>query len=166
MKEHTTLQRVTNALESASIGVTCIEIWPPEEDGRVSVSVVVRPRPDPICLIGIDPDNQDHKTAVINSLNAAKLPDDPPAVPDPCGECAQGNCGDCQIKDGKPVKLYSPWDAAIAMLAGRTLLNQKQRECFWREWENGDCGFYENDDIAGYAVLANFSGLYEEAKYV
>jgi hypothetical protein len=47
MKDRTILQTITDALEAAGIGVSGIETWPPEEDGRVSVSIAIRPRPEP-----------------------------------------------------------------------------------------------------------------------
>jgi hypothetical protein len=43
----TILQKITDTLEAAGITVSGIETWPPEEDGRVSVSMTVRPRPEP-----------------------------------------------------------------------------------------------------------------------
>jgi hypothetical protein len=43
----TLLQKITDVLEAAGIGVSGIETWPPEEDGRISVSMTIRPRPEP-----------------------------------------------------------------------------------------------------------------------
>jgi hypothetical protein len=47
MEDRTILQKITNTLEAAGITVSGIETWPPEEDGRVSVSMTIRPRPEP-----------------------------------------------------------------------------------------------------------------------
>jgi hypothetical protein len=55
MKEKTILQQIIDTLEAVGIGVSGIETWPPEEDGRISVSMTIRPRPeaepepDPVC---------------------------------------------------------------------------------------------------------------------
>jgi hypothetical protein len=46
MKEQTILQKITDTLETAGINVSGIETWPPEEDGRISVSMTIRPRPE------------------------------------------------------------------------------------------------------------------------
>jgi hypothetical protein len=43
----TILQKITDDLEAAGITISGIETWPPEEDGRISVSLVIRPRPEP-----------------------------------------------------------------------------------------------------------------------
>jgi hypothetical protein len=43
----TILQKITDTLEAAGITVSGIETWPPEEDGRVSVSMTIRPQPEP-----------------------------------------------------------------------------------------------------------------------
>jgi hypothetical protein len=40
MKERTVLQRITDALEASGITVSAIETWPPDEDGRVSETMV------------------------------------------------------------------------------------------------------------------------------
>jgi hypothetical protein len=97
--------------------------------------------------------------AALDAINADKTPDDPPAVRDPCGECADLDCENCPIKDGTPIKLYDPKEAVIAMLAGRILRNEKMEKFFWK-----DNGFhYEGKAGKGWM---DFSGLYEEAKYV
>ena len=150
MKDRTILQQITDTLEAAGIGVSGIETWPPEEDGRVSVSMTIRPRPEPV-------------EAALDAINAGKAPDDPPAVRNPCGECDGTDCENCLAKSGTPVKLYDPKEAAAAMLAGRVLMNQKKEKCFWKNSLNG---FYILDGLGRYSNLFYFSGLYEEAKYV
>jgi hypothetical protein len=46
MKKQTILQKIIDALEAAGIGVSGAETWPPEEDGRVSANLTIRPRPE------------------------------------------------------------------------------------------------------------------------
>jgi hypothetical protein len=52
----TILQKITDTLEAAGITVSGIETWPPEEDGRVSVSMTIHLQPEP-------KSEQDEKTA-------------------------------------------------------------------------------------------------------
>jgi hypothetical protein len=117
-----------------------------------------------IRLVQFDPDEK--TAATLDAINAGKAPDDPPAVRSPCGECADPDCGNCQIRGGTPIKLYDPEEAAAAMLAGRILLNSKKEKCLWKVWENGEGRFCIEDDRKRYAILSDFSGLYEEARYV
>jgi hypothetical protein len=160
MENRTILQQITDTLEAAGIGVSGIETWPTEEDGRVSVSMTIRPRPEP-------EQTPDQKTAaVIDAINAGKAPDDPLVVRDPCAECTLRNCENCQLQNGTPIKLYGPGEAAAAMLAGRVLLNQKKEKCLWKIWENGEGRFCIEDDRKRYSILSDFTGLYEEARYV
>jgi hypothetical protein len=250
MKDRTILQKITETLEAAGIGVSGIETWP-EEDGRVSVNLTIRPRPEPkpdpaytdlyafietyleyddsrcesvktvyeeyenskspkqakklnefsfiknvtgyfaargkevkffpsfdikgkpdpcfsnIRLIRLDLDGPDEKTtAVLDTINADKAPDDPPVVRSPCGECADPDCDICPVKGHAPIKLYDPEEAAAAMLAGRVLLNHLKEKCLWKKWENGRASFCKEDGMGGYSDLFDLSGLYEEAKYV
>ncbi|MDR1452173.1 MAG: hypothetical protein LBI57_07605 [Helicobacteraceae bacterium] len=103
----------------------------------------------------------DRVESVLDTINANKSPDDPPAVRDPCGECANPDCFYCSLKDGTPIKLYDPKEAAAAMMAGRVLQNEKKEKCFW---END--GFRYEAKTGMRFVLADLSGLYEEARYV
>jgi hypothetical protein len=43
----TLLQKITDTLEAVGITVSGIETWPPEEDGRISVTLVIRPAQKP-----------------------------------------------------------------------------------------------------------------------
>jgi hypothetical protein len=153
MKDRTILQTITDTLEAAGISVSGIDTWPPEEDGRVSVSMTIRPR--------LEPETKTDIYAFLDAINADEAPDDPPAVRDPCRECADPDCFSCSLKDGTPIKLYDPKEAAAAMMAGRVLQNKKGEKCFW---END--GFRFEARTGQRFVLADFSGLYEEAKYV
>jgi hypothetical protein len=54
----------------------------------------------------------------------------------------------------------------MAMLKGRILLNAKKQQCFWRTWTNGMGKFQVEDPEGQYSALTDFSGLYEEGKYV
>jgi hypothetical protein len=251
MKDRTILQKITDTLEAAGISVSGIETWPPEEDGRVSVSMTIRPRPEPkldpaytdlyafietyleyddsccesvkrvyekyktckslepvnkldefcfirgvighfaargkgvkffpswddkgksdpclsnIRLIQLDQDGPDPKTAAaLDAINADKAPDDPPAVRDPCAGCADLNCENCPLKDGTPIKLYSPEEAADAMKKGRILRNEKGDKFYWKNRLNEGAGFWIEDAAGSYSFAGNLSGLYEEAKYV
>jgi hypothetical protein len=52
MKERTVLQRIADTLESSGIAVSSIETWPPDDEGRISVSLMVRV---PAGETGMDP---------------------------------------------------------------------------------------------------------------
>jgi hypothetical protein len=246
MKDRTILQTITDTLEAAGIGVSGIETWPPEEDGRVSVSMTIRPRPEPetktdvcafietffeynpahcetvntvyevykeyrsadpgrkvsryrfireilkffreagrrveykvihnddentvepcfinVCLRPCDPDQK--TAAALDAINADKAPDDPPAVRDPCGECANPDCFSCSLKDGTPIKLYDPKEAAAAMLAGRVLRDERGYFHFWKDCGKDKVGFWFRDEMGNVLPTNHFIGLYEEAKYV
>jgi hypothetical protein len=59
--------------------------------------------------------------------------------------------------------LYTPEEAAAAMLAGRVLQNGEKKRCYWKK----DIGNFVKDGTPGFpSILDNFSGLYEEARYV
>jgi hypothetical protein len=154
------LQRIADTLEAAGIGVSGIETWPLEEDGRVSVSMTIRPSPG----AGLVP--QDKTEATLGAINAGKSPDDPPAVRDPCGECATFDCFFHQTKNGTPITLSSPHHAAAAMLAGRVLKDERGYFHFWKDRGKDGEGFWFRDDKDSLYSVRDFSGLYEEAKYV
>jgi hypothetical protein len=163
MKNQTLLQKITDTLESIGIPVSGIEVWPPEEDGRVSVSLVIRPRPEPECA-GLD----EETAASLDRMNADKAPDDPPAARNPCGECTGPDCDTCPVKNGTPIKLYTPEEAADAMKRGRILRDEKGDLFYWAAGSDSDlgAGFYRKDKEGNVLPASNFSGLYEEAKYV
>jgi hypothetical protein len=158
MKNQTILQKITDTLEIAGIAVSGIEIWPAEEDGRISVSLAIRPRPEP---------TPDEKTsAIMDSINAGRGPGEAPVVRDPCGECASPDCDACHAKSDAPIKLYSPEKAVEAMLQGYVLRNGKGDKFYWRHWANGSAGFYQKDEEGSFSFAEDLSGLYEEAMYV
>jgi hypothetical protein len=116
--------------------------------------------------LGLRADPDKTETA-LNAINANKAPDDPPAVPDPCAACADMNCDCCPLKDGTPIKLYDPKEAAAAMLAGRVLKNDKGWLFFWEDSSSDDkAGFFFQDEKGDIDRVRDFSGLYEEARYV
>jgi hypothetical protein len=181
MKNQTLLQKITDILEAAGIGVSGIETWPPEEDGRVSVSLTVRlpagltggpGREQTEALIAAlnkarDPSQPDKKTdAIIDAINADKAPDDPPAIRNPCGECASGDCDNCGVKDSIPIKLYTPEEAATALKKGRVLRNEKGDKFSYVKSQFWGMGFYREDKDGHFYVAHDLSGLYEEGKYV
>jgi hypothetical protein len=250
MKGRTVLQRITDTLESAGIGIVSIETWPadPENDNRTSVSLVIRgeskaealvrcfaelyleknnasferlenvyrtyeqvigpANPDKLvrekflrvlknyvdgikytidripgkegyvhCLENIQlvknafsdipPCDPDQKTAsAIDAISADKAPDDPPAIRNPCGECASGDCDNCVVKDSIPIKLYTPEEAAAALKKGRVLRNEKGDKFSYAKSQFWGMGFYREDKDGHFYVAHDLSGLYEEGKYV
>jgi hypothetical protein len=157
MKARTVLQRITDTLETAGITVSAIETWPKDEDGRVSVSLMVwLPPPGP---------GREETEAFLAALNADRDPSWPPVVRDPCADCGDGGCDTCPMSPASstPIKLYTPEEAAAAMIAGRVLLNQEKKKVFFKIREDGWGGFYIENEREN---LTNLSGLYEEAQYV
>jgi hypothetical protein len=248
----TILQKITDTLEAVGITVSGIETWPPEEDGRISVTLVIRPRPEPapsveyadldafvatylnyddsccesvktvyekyknykrnsipvnkldefcfirgvigyfatkykkvdffsstdakgeidhcfsnVRLVRYESADPDEKTAaILDAINADKAPGDPPVVRDPCGECSDPDCDTCPVKNGTPIKLYTPEEAAAAMIAGRVLRNEKGDKFYWKNRLDERSGLWIEDAAGSYSFAGNLSGLYEEAKYV
>jgi hypothetical protein len=165
MKERTLLQHMTDTLESAGITVSAIETWPPDEDGRVAVSLTVRP---PAGETGMDRE-EDKAEAVIAALNAARDPSRPPVVRNPCADCEGGDCDSCTTSPANsiPIKLYDPEEARAAMKAGR-ILKGSGGETFYYDRHLGKFqspGFYHNDKN-GVLIgpVRDFSGLYLEAE--
>jgi hypothetical protein len=77
-----------------------------------------------------------------------------------CGECGAA-CDDCvnAPQNSKPVKLYTPKGAARAMLLGKVLKGENEKEKV--RWDKSRSAFvYEiaGDDF----FLSDFSGLWEE----
>jgi hypothetical protein len=158
MKERTILQRITDTLEANGIGVSGIETWPPDEDGRVSVSLTVRP---PARKSGMNPE-EDKTEALIAALNKARDPSRPPAVRDPCADCRNGDCETCPTSpaNSTPIKLYTPEEAAAALKEGRILQNEEGDKFYWKSQ------FCRVDKEGAVYVAGHLSGLYEEGKYV
>ncbi|MDR2079202.1 MAG: hypothetical protein LBP74_05730 [Treponema sp.] len=178
MKERTALQRITDALEAAGVAVSAIETWPPDEEGRVSVSLMVRPPVREMSpsgeTVGRDEyptwqDVEDRAEAVIAALNTARDPSRPPAVRNPCADCGDLDCDTCPVKDSTPIKLYTPKEAAAEMRAGRILKGSGGETYYYSDKSQGKLppGFYHNDkDGVLIGPARDFSGLYEEAQYV
>jgi hypothetical protein len=162
MKDRTILQKITDILEAAGIGVSGIETWPPENDGRVSVSLTIRL---PAGETGMNPE-EDKAEAVIAALNKARDPSRPPVVWNPCADCGEGGCDACPMSpaNSTPIKLYTPEEAAAAMLAGRVLKGSEKITCYFsNEEKNGlPPGFYQYKGGIT-KPIQNFSGLYLEA---
>jgi len=107
------------------------------------------------------PDNDDVSAAsVIASADIQKSHAE--IIEGSCHSCTD-DCNQCPIKDSVPVKLYTPKEAAAAMLAGEKLRNEKGYQFFWGD-KNGELGFYFYvlEDQKAYPV-ADFSNLYSEA---
>jgi hypothetical protein len=165
MKERTVLQRITDALEASGITVSAIETWPPDEDGRVSVSLMVRL---PVTEAPTDPE-EDKAEAVIAALNKARDPSRPPVVRNPCADCREGGCDACPMSpaNSAPVKLYTPEEAAAEMRAGRILKGSGGEIYYYNNKRQGELppGFYHNNkDGVLIGPARDFSGLYLEAE--
>jgi hypothetical protein len=164
MKERTILQRITDTLEAAGITVSAIGTWPKDEDGRVSVSLMVwLPPPGP---------GREETEAFLAALNADRDPSRPPVVRDPCADCGDGGCDTCPMSpaNSTPIKLYTPEEARAAMKAGR-ILKGSGGETFYYSRHAQDFqgklppGFYHNDmDGVLIGPVQDFSGLYLEAE--
>jgi hypothetical protein len=168
MKERTILQRITDTLEAAGITVSAIETWSPDEEGRVSVSLMVWL---PAGETGMNPE-EDKAEAVIAALNKARDPSRPPVVRDPCADCGEGGCDTCPTSpaNSTPIELYDPEEARAAMKAGR-ILKGSGGETFYYSRHAQDFqgklppGFYHNDmDGVLIGPVRDFSGLYLEAE--
>jgi hypothetical protein len=165
MKDRTILQRITDTLEASGITVSAIETWPPDDDGRVSVSLMVRL---PAEEIGMDPE-EDKAEAVIAALNKARDPSRPPLVRDPCADCREGGCDACPMNpaNSTPIKLYTPEEAAAAMKAVRVLKGSRGEIFYYNNKHQSKLppGFYHNDKN-GVLIgpVWDFSGLYLEAE--
>jgi hypothetical protein len=83
----------------------------------------------------------------------------------PCRSCDKGGtaCGDCfyNTQNGAPRKLYTPKGAARAMLAGKVLKGQGDREFFFGKY--GEETSFWCREKSGFTHLAgDFAYLWEE----
>ena len=155
----TLLKKIVDLLDAGGVPISAIEVYPPnDDDDSISVSVTLRPNPenyfnctDPDC--GNCPDS--------GTCPGSPENDDAPTE-GACHSCAD-DCETCPVKNGDPIKLYTPKEAVLAMLAGKKLRNEAGYEFYWNE-ETG-FSFYVAEDDKSYHTQT-FSGLYSEEPHV
>ena len=80
-----------------------------------------------------------------------------------CTDCIQGGpeCSACldHPENSTPVRLYTPKGAVLAMLAGKTLKNQRGLLHYWNDEFSS---FWNKDENEEDGIITNFSGLFEE----
>jgi len=156
----TLLKKIVDLLDAGGVPVSAIETYPPNEDGAISVSLLIRKKTenyfhctDPDC--GNCPDS--------GTCPGSPENDDTPTE-DGCHSCAD-DCETCPIKDGVPIMIYTPDEAIKEMfLKGATLWHEGgKRARYFRS--SGTFSFVDN---LGYAVsdVTNFKGFYSEAPHV
>jgi hypothetical protein len=138
----TILQTIADLLEAAGVPVLGIDTYPPNEEGEINVSLRVRPAVNS----GVDVD--------------AFIADEEKAAPvgeSPCSTCTDPDCENCPIKNGDPIKLYTPEQAKNRMMAGYILLTKEgYHAAYWP-----DKGFVFYKDSKPFA-LTDFTGLYRK----
>ena len=81
----------------------------------------------------------------------------------PCRSCAIPSCENCPISPMSNAlkKLYTPEEAVKAMLAGKTLRNEKGWGFYW----DNNKSFRFRDDEGELYTVGDFSGLYSDAPH-